>query len=397
MGGVFGQSFKMSLQNIKSNKMRSFLTMLGIIIGVAAVIALVTIVQGVTDYVMDQFSGLGAGTIQVSIPGTALKTGLTERDLDTLRGVEGTAGVSPQVSLMSAAEVDGEVYKKISIDGESAIYFLNNDVIESGRPFGAADIGGEAHVCIVDHTFIRKAMWGKKVLGSTIRLGGYEYQIVGIQKDSDSMLNAYTDTSSYDGTIMIPYTNAMNMSGASGITSVEVYIAKDASSGTVEKNLRKALNGIFNDADNAFSIFNMESLMKSINTTKAMMQAMLGGIASIALLVGGIGIMNMMLVSVSERTKEIGLRKALGAEPARIQTLFLFEAVTLSVFGGLIGVGIGELIAAIGSVALKIKFSFSPGAVLLGLGFSLGVGIVFGWAPSRRASRLNPIDALRSE
>ena len=341
---------------------------------------LVTIVQGVTDYVMDQFSGLGAGTIQVSIPGTALKTGLTERDLDTLRGVEGTAGVSPQVSLMSAAEVDGEVYKKISIDGESAIYFLNNDVIESGRPFGAADMGGEAHVCIVDHTFIRKAMWGKKVLGSTIRLGGYEYQIVGIQKDSDSMLNAYTDTSSYDGTIMIPYTNAMNMSGASGITSVEVYIAKDASSGTVEKNLRKALNGIFNDADNAFSIFNMER-----------MQAMLGGIASIALLVGGIGIMNMMLVSVSERTKEIGLRKALGAEPARIQTLFLFEAVTLSVFGGLIGVGIGELIAAIGSVALKIK------AVLLGLGFSLGVGIVFGWAPARRASRLNPIDALRSE
>jgi putative ABC transport system permease protein len=128
-----------------------------------------------------------------------------------------------------------------------------------------------------------------------------------------------------------------------------------------------------------------------------MLQTMLGGIASISLVVGGIGIMNMMLVSVSERTKEIGLRKALGAEPMRIQMQFLIEAVVLSVFGGIIGVIIGEIVAYVGAVMLKTTYSASVSAIMLGLGFSLAVGIVFGWAPARRASRLNPIDALRAE
>jgi putative ABC transport system permease protein len=397
MGGLFGQSFKMSIKNIRSNKMRSFLTMLGIIIGVGAVIALITIVQGVTDSIMNEFTGLGAGTISVSAPGTALKSGLTEADLETLKNVPGVKAVNPTVSVMTSAVADGEVYDKVSIDGESAVYFQNNDVIESGQTLSAADMSGDSYVCIVDHSFIDNCLWGKKVLGSTILLDGYEYTVIGVRKKDDSVMGAMTDTSSYDGTVIVPYRNALKMSGARNITGVDVYSEEGASSDAVVNNLRDALDSIYNDADNAYSVFSMDSLLSTMNTVKTMLQTMLGGIASISLVVGGIGIMNMMLVSVSERTKEIGLRKALGAEPMRIQMQFLIEAVVLSVFGGIIGVIIGEIVAYVGAVMLKTTYSASVSAIMLGLGFSLAVGIVFGWAPARRASRLNPIDALRAE
>lgn len=397
MGGLFGQSFKMSIKNIRSNKMRSFLTMLGIIIGVGAVIALITIVQGVTDSIMNEFTGLGAGTISVSAPGTALKSGLTEADLETLKNVPGVKAVNSTVSVMTSAVADGEVYDKVSIDGESAVYFQNNDVIESGQALSAADMSGDSYVCIVDHSFIDNCLWGKKVLGSTILLDGYEYTVIGVRKKDDSVMGAMTDTSSYDGTVIVPYRNALKMSGARNITGVDVYSEEGASSDAVVSNLRDALDSIYNDADNAYSVFSMDSLLSTMNTVKTMLQTMLGGIASISLVVGGIGIMNMMLVSVSERTKEIGLRKALGAEPMRIQMQFLIEAVVLSVFGGIIGVIIGEIVAYVGAVMLKTTYSASVSAIMLGLGFSLAVGIVFGWAPARRASRLNPIDALRAE
>lgn len=397
MGGLFGQSFKMSIKNIRSNKMRSFLTMLGIIIGVGAVIALITIVQGVTDSIMNEFTGLGAGTISVSAPGTALKSGLTEADLETLKNVPGVKAVNPTVSVMTSAVADGEVYDKVSIDGESAVYFQNNDVIESGQALSAADMSGDSYVCIVDHSFIDNCLWGKKVLGSTILLDGYEYTVIGVRKKDDSVMGAMTDTSSYDGTVIVPYRNALKMSGARNITGVDVYSEEGASSDAVVSNLRDALDSIYNDADNAYSVFSMDSLLSTMNTVKTMLQTMLGGIASISLVVGGIGIMNMMLVSVSERTKEIGLRKALGAEPMRIQMQFLIEAVVLSFFGGIIGVIIGEIVAYVGAVMLKTTYSASVSAIMLGLGFSLAVGIVFGWAPARRASRLNPIDALRAE
>ena len=387
----------MSIKNIRSNKMRSFLTMLGIIIGVGAVIALITIVQGVTDSIMNEFAGLGAGTISVSAPGTALKSGLTEADLETLKNVPGVKAVNPTVSVMTSAVADGEVYDKVSIDGESAVYFQNNDVIESGQALSAADMSGDSYVCIVDHSFIDNCLWGKKVLGSTILLDGYEYTVIGVRKKDDSVMGAMTDTSSYDGTVIVPYRNALKMSGARNITGVDVYSEEGASSDAVVSNLRDALDSIYNDADNAYSVFSMDSLLSTMNTVKTMLQTMLGGIASISLVVGGIGIMNMMLVSVSERTKEIGLRKALGAEPMRIQMQFLIEAVVLSVFGGIIGVIIGEIVAYVGAVMLKTTYSASVSAIMLGLGFSLAVGIVFGWAPARRASRLNPIDALRAE
>lgn len=395
--GILSQSFKMSIQNIKSNKMRSFLTMLGIIIGVASVIGLITIVQSVTNSVMGEFSGMGAGTLTVTANGTALKEGLSDSDVESLKKIDNVEGVSPTASLMTTAVFQGEAYKKVSVEGKAAVYFTHNaDTIQAGRAFTEQDMSGTSMVCIVDNDFIKKVMLGRQVLGSVIKLDGYDYTIVGIKADDDSLMGGYTDTSNLDGTVMIPYKNALTMSGKQNVTSLEVYASGDNSS-QVEKDLRSALDNVYNNADNSYSIFNMESLMDTMKSIESMMSTMLGGIASIALLVGGIGIMNMMLVSVSERTKEIGLRKALGAEPFRIQAQFLIESIVLSMLGGVIGVIFGMLIAYIASIALKTTFSISLSAIAIGVGFSAGVGIVFGWAPARRASRLNPIDALRSE
>jgi len=395
--GVVGQSFKMSIQNIKSNKMRSFLTMLGIIIGVASVIALITIVESVTNSVLNQFSGLGAGTLSVSAQGTSMKQGLTESDIDSLRETQGVDGVSPTVSLTTTSVFRNAAFKKVTVQGKDAIYFKHNNVIQDGRAFQDSDMSGSTMVCIVDTTYIKNIMFGQQVIGSKIKLGGYEYTVIGIQKKDDSLMGGYTDDSSIDGTVMIPYKNALKMAGKANVSSLDVYVAANYSTDKAEKQLRSTLDNIYNNADNSYSIFNMDSLMSTMNSIKNMMSTMLGGIASIALLVGGIGIMNMMLVSVSERTKEIGLRKALGAEPFRIQAQFLIESIVLSMCGGVIGAVLGLLIAFIAATALKTPFSISVFAITLGVGFSAAVGIIFGWVPAKRASGLNPIDALRSE
>lgn len=394
---VISQSFKMSLQNIKANKMRSFLTMLGIIIGVASVIGLITIVQSVTSYVMGEFSGMGAGTLTVTANGTSMKKGLTDSDIETLSKIENVDGVSPTASLNTTAVYQGEAFDKVSVEGKAAVYFTHNTkVIQAGRAFLEQDMSGTSMVCIVDNKFIKNVMLGSQVLGARIKLDGYEYTVVGIKADDDNLMGGYTDDSDLDGTVMVPYRNVLTMSGIQNVSSLEVYVAAE-NTDQVEADLRSALDNIYNGADNSYSIFNMQSLLDTMNSINSMMSTMLGGIASIALLVGGIGIMNMMLVSVSERTKEIGLRKALGAEPLRIQLQFLIESIVLSMIGGMIGVVLGILIAYIADIALKTTFTISLSAIAIGVGFSAGVGIIFGWMPAKRASELNPIDALRSE
>ncbi len=396
--GIIQQSIKMSLQNIKSNKMRSFLTMLGIVIGVAAVIGLVTIMQGATNAIMDQFNSLGAGTISVQVPGTALKRGLTEKDLRTIEELEGVDGVSPALSSQSAAVYKGEVFKTVSINGDSLAYYVRNaNLIMRGRNFTAAEMDGNSNVMLVDKKFVEKVMGGDEPIGKTVRIGGMGYQIIGIMGQNDSMAGQMVDSSTYDGQVYVPYKNIMLMSNSNTINYIQVFTKEGVKSADVESELRSTLNAIFNNKKNSFYIFNMESLMSTMNTVTSLLSALLAGIASISLLVGGIGIMNMMLVSVTERTKEIGLRKALGAEPIRIQLQFLIESITLSVFGGIIGIALGLLIAFVGAHFMKTTFAISYSAIALGAGFSAGVGIIFGWMPARRASQLNPIDALRSD
>lgn len=396
---VFSESIKMSFQNILSNKMRSFLTTLGIIIGVTAVISLITIVQGVTDYVMGQFSEMGAGKLTVTAYGTALKTGLSESDLAQISQVEHITGISPTASLTASAARNGEVLETVSINGKNDMYFRSNNIISYGRGFTPLDMEGDVYVCVINDDVAKGLFLGENPIGQTLMINGFSYTVVGIEGTNNDLMAAMSLSmgGEIDGSVIIPYKNALKMTGAANVTSLEVYIGDTSYTDQIIDDIEDVLYTAFNGNDDGYSIFNMDELLDVMNTMYGMMGTMLAGIASIALLVGGIGIMNMMLVSVTERTKEIGLRKALGAEPMQIQLQFLMESVVLSLVGGAIGIVLGLIISFVAAVLLGTTFSISWGAVAIGFGFSAGVGILFGWAPAKKASELNPIDALRSE
>ncbi len=395
---VIRQSIQMSLQNIKSNKMRTFLTTLGIIIGVTAVIALITIVDGVIGSVMGQFSSLGAGTLSVSITGSSLKKGLTESDLDSIEQLDNVSGISPSVSITTTAARPGKLLEQVSVQGKNDSYFLNNDLISYGRGITRQDVENESYVCIIDQDLADNLFAGEDPLGSQLIVGGIRYTVIGLQgEDSNLMASMAGMGGTMDGTVTLPYTNALKLSGNSSITSLDVYVADTDRTQELQEAVESVLYKAFNENEDCYNVFSMDSLLDTMESMMSMMTYMLTGIASIALLVGGIGIMNMMLVSVTERTKEIGLRKAMGATPERIQLQFLLESIVLSLIGGLIGVALGLLISYAAANLLGTDFVISASAVTLGVGFSAAVGIIFGWAPARKASRLNPIDALRSE
>lgn len=384
---MFRESLKMSWQNIVHNKMRSFLTILGIVIGVAAIIALITTVQSVITEVNSQFDDLGANTLMVQAQGTALKMGLTDKDFEDLQAVEGIAGASPTVSAHLDIAQNGVVKENVSIQGKNELYFARNpDVVKAGRGLNILDVENKNRVCLISETLENDLFDSESAVGHTLRLGGIAYTIVGVTASSTDMTSMLMGTG--DG-IIVPYKNAMSLAGVSHIMAVEMYMEDGADTDAVIDDVEAVLGQAFNYKADSFAVTNMESLLD-------MMQTMLAGIASIALLVGGIGIMNMMLVSVTERTTEIGLRKALGAQPKRIQMQFLTEAIFLSLFGGIIGIVVGLLISLLVALAIDVGFAISLSAIALGVGFSVLVGVVFGLAPARKASRLNPIDALRS-
>ena len=256
----------------------------------------------------------------------------------------------------------------------------------------------ESYVCIIDQDLADNLFLGENPIGQQVIVNGIRYTVVGLEGTDDSLMSAMAIMgASTDGTIIIPYTNAMKMAGSSSITSLEIYIADTDRTDELTSDVEAVLYKAFNENEDCYSTFSMDSLLDTMNKMMSTMTYMLAGIASIALLVGGIGIMNMMLVSVSERTKEIGLRKAMGATPGRIQLQFLLEAIVLSLMGGIIGVILGLIISFVGAQLLNTNFTISMSAIALGVGFSATVGIIFGWAPARKASALNPIDALRSE
>lgn len=391
------ESVKMSWQNIIHNKMRSFLTTLGIVIGVTAIIALITIVQGVTGEVTSQFTALGAGKVTISAPGTPLKAGLGQGDIEKLSAIENTQGVSPTVQMQTSAVRGGTVLENVSIEGKNQVYFEHTEkLVRTGRVLNLLDMEGQNRVCLIDSAMEKALFYGESAVGKEVALGGKTFTVVGVLGDDSIDIMASLQGGSYDGRAIIPYTTAMRMTGAKTVTSLDLFVADSKQTDQVIEEATVILEQAFNYKENSYQIINMESLLDTMNKMTGMMTTMLAGIASIALLVGGIGIMNMMLVSVTERTGEIGLRKALGAEPRRIQLQFLMESIFLSLMGGLVGLGLGLGISAIVCVKLGIAFVLSPSAIGLGVGFSAAVGILFGWAPARKASRLNPIDALRS-
>lgn len=394
---TFKQSLIMSVRNIKNNKMRSFLTMLGIIIGVSAVISLITIVSSVTEYMMGEFSNLGADSLTISISGTALKSGLSENDLSEISHLDNVVGISPSVSVITNVVRNGNVNKEVNVSGRNEYYFSRNGSVCTGRPLRPSDMQGNVKVCVIDKVCAESLFLGENPVGQTLMIGGIQYTVVGMRGEDNNLMSQLSSGAGEDGNVYIPYRNALTMNGKNSVSSLEIYVEDTTQTEVLTKQLETLLYNTFNGDEDAYRVINMGSMVDMFNAMTTMMTTLLVGIASIALVVGGIGIMNMMLVNVTERTKEIGLRKALGAEPGVIQLQFLLESVILSVFGGAIGILLGELISYAASPLLGTTFKLNWSAILLGFSFSLIVGIIFGWAPARSASRLNPIEALRSE
>ena len=389
------ETFSMSVSNIRHNRMRSFLTMLGIIIGVTAVVALISIVSSVSGEMMSQFESLGTGTLTIQASGYALKRGLNESELSELSAIENVDAVAPSVS--STADVKSEYgfVEDVTIDGRGYAYLVHNsDMLLQGRGILPLDEESENRICLIDKTLLKKLFPSGDAIGQTLRIGSRTFTVAGVTDESSSVMAAMNGVG--NGTLMIPYTTAMKLTGNRKITSLEIYLKDATLSDETADEVEQVLERAFNGKDDSYRVINMESLLDAMDRVLDMMTTLLAGIAAISLLVGGIGIMNMMLVSVTERTTEIGLRKALGAEPYQIQAQFLIESFLLSFCGGILGLAFGELLVLIFSAYADISASITLSSAILGLSFSGAIGILFGWAPARKASNLNPIDALRS-
>ena len=395
---MFRENVRMSVTNILSNKMRTFLTILGIIIGVAAVIAMITTVSGVAGEITSQFAAMGTGKFSVSASGTQLRPGLTETDLKTLRGIPNVSGISVSMQNDFIARHGIEWSDEVTMEGRNTVYFLHNDnMIARGRGVSILDEEQRARVCLISTGLQEQLFYGHDPLGEQLFLDGHTFTIIGVlsdENDNDVMTQAMGNNDNEK--IIVPYTTAMRMSRTAYIQNIEVYVEDTQQQEETIDRVKETLKRIYNGHDDdTYTVINMSVLMDSLNKITGMMTTMLAGIAGISLLVGGIGIMNMMLVSVTERTMEIGLRKALGAEPSMIQMQFLIESFLLSMIGGLCGVILGLILSAVMCNLMGTNFVISYGAIVLGVGFSAAVGIIFGWSPARKASRLSPIDALR--
>ncbi len=366
--------------------------MLGIVIGVASIIALITIVQGAKQSISDQVSSLGVNKIMVSATGTPLKQGLNDEDISKIASLNNISGISPTISARTSIIYNDYIKENVSIQGKNEVFFKNDEtLLRNGRTINILDIESKNNVALIGDNVANDLFYGVNPIGKEIVINSISYQIIGTLTAS----TAFTMNSN-NNAIIIPYTTAMKTLGVKNVVNLDVFLVDTSKADQSVNDIKSVLNESFNYKDDSFTVFNMGDMIKSFQTMMSMMSMLLAGIAAISLVVGGIGIMNMMLVSITERTTEIGLRKALGATPNTIQLQFIIEAIFLSLIGGVIGLLFGSTVAYVASLLIGLGFTITPSTIALAVGFSAAVGIIFGYAPARKASMLNPIDALRS-
>lgn len=387
------QSFKLAWKSILGNKMRAFLTMLGMIIGVASVIILVGLVNGLKTYILDSFADIGTNMISVSVTNTGTRTVSVD---DMYAVVEDNPeifeGVTPRVTGSFTLKNGSTSLTRKTVTGVGEDYLnINHMELSAGRMLGYGDIITRNNVCVVGTYIISELFENNNVVGETIKIDGDVYTIIGILEEQED-----SSENSSDDCIYIPYTNASRLNWTSEITSF-TFAAYDTDLVEAgETILDSTLYDILKDED-LYTITSMTALLDTVNEMMGMLSTALGGIAGISLLVAGIGIMNIMLVSVIERTREIGIRKALGAKRRNIMSQFVIEAASISSLGGIIGIILGAIITVKAGDIIGLPASPSVGSIILSFSVSAGIGIFFGYMPAKRAARLNPIDALRNE
>lgn len=388
----FAGVIRLALSRIWSNKTRSALTILGVVIGVGALVGLVSIVQSATDGISSSLNSLGGSNLSIS---AASGGTITEEDADALAQIDGVASVTTTVSSQSSASFTTTT-ASVTIEGVSASYPSSTTIdLQAGTFLPEGSSLRSARLAVLSSTAAEDLGITADDIGSTFVMAGRTFTTIGILAES-------TGFGGFGGgTVYVPLEVARTMfAPAPAVDAITVVAASpDAVDGLVDTvtQVLTTRHNIADGQDADFTVTNQGDILDSLGSITGILQLLLGGIASISLLVGGIGIMNIMLVSVRERTREIGVRRAIGAKRRNILAQFLVEAVVLSVIGGLLGLLLGILIAAVVSAIGGLVFAIAPWVVGVALGFSALVGIVFGVGPARAAARMLPVEALRYE
>mgnify|MGYP001860789099 FL=1 len=419
-----GESVRVSLEGLRANKMRSLLTMLGIIIGIAAVIGILTVGNGLTGSITGSMSSLGATNITVFLQEKAGGMGgmetilgvaspeeedlITDEMLEALRQRygEAVAGISVSASAGSGVARDGRLYANVSLTGINEEYLaVNNTDLLAGRTIRQEDLDGRRSVCVVSDRLVENLYQGDAdaALGDEVRVelnGEYQsFRIVGIYEYDASMSISFSAEEDVTTSLYIPITTANHLTGSpEGYSTVTVQASAGTDSAAMAQSIREFLSRYYaNNEDYGVSAMAMSTMVESMSAIMDTLSIAISVIAGISLLVGGIGVMNIMLVSVTERTREIGIRKALGATNNDIRIQFVVESVIVCLIGGVIGILLGAVLGYVGSSLISEACLPRPSYVVLAVGFSMAIGVFFGYYPANKAARLDPIEALRYE